>query len=405
MTITKPDPPQLTLLARIRHELRTLLNAIIGYSEMLLEDAEDEKNDEWVSTLEHVLEAGKQVFEIVNQKLDPTSDENTLTQFDPKMLGEQLRQELQAPIELIIFESDTLLHSTMDRNRDDICDDLKKINAAARSFFSKLSVLGELADLQTVAADAGDEPFVAWPIPAVPELRGNILVVDDHETNRDVLARHLERQGHTVRLAEGGRQALEILQAEARTLDLVLLDVVMPEMNGIQVLQHLKDDAATRDIPVIMISALDELDIVVQCIQMGAEDYLPKPFNTVLLKTRTLACLEKKRLRDQEIEYLSNVALVTDAASAVEGKTFDPDDLAEVAKRTDALGQLARVFQRMAREIYAREQCLQQQVRRLRIELDAVRQAQRVTEITECDYFQKLKAETQELRRIIEDGG
>ena len=72
----------------------------------------------------------------------------------------------------------------------------------------------------------------------------------------------------------------------------------------------------------------------------------------------------------------------------VEGKTFDPDDLAEVARRTDALGQLARVFQRMAREIYAREQCLQQQVRRLQIELDVVRQAQRVTEITECDYFQ-----------------
>jgi len=404
MTSKTPDSPQLALLARIRHELRTLLNAIIGYSEMLLEDAEGERNEEWVSTLEDVLEAGKLVSDIVNQKLDPTSEESSLTQFDPKILGEQLRQELQAPLALIIYESDTLLQSAREYHQDDICKDLQKINLAAQSFVSKLSTPEELPGMQTLRTEAGNEAFIAGPISAAPELHGNILVVDDNETNRDVLSRHLARQGHSVRLAEGGQQALGLLKDEARTLDLVLLDVVMPGMNGIQLLQHLKNEPTTRDIPVIMISALDEMDIVVQCIQIGAEDYLPKPFNSVLLKTRTMACLEKKRLRDQEIEYLVNVALITDAAAAVEGKTFDPKDLAEVARRTDALGQLARVFQRMAREVHAREECLHQQVLRLRIELDAARQSQQVSEITESEYFQKLKAETQSLRRIIRDG-
>ncbi|UCC65637.1 MAG: response regulator, partial [Anaerolineae bacterium] len=168
---------------------------------------------------------------------------------------------------------------------------------------------------------------------------GFLLVVDDDELNRDLLTRYLERQGHTVALAENGRRALEMIRKHA--FDLVLLDVMMPEMDGYQVLQHLKANATWRDIPVIMISALDEIDSVVRCIELGAEDYLPKPFDPVLLKARIGAGLEKKRLRDQEVEYLRNVARLTDAAAAVEAGTFDADSLADVAARLDELGQLA----------------------------------------------------------------
>ena len=133
-----------------------------------------------------------------------------------------------------------------------------------------------------------------------------LLVVDDNEDNRFTLTRRLKREGYTnVAVAENGRQALDAL-AE-RPFDLVLLDIMMPEMDGYQVLEHLKSDMALRDIPVIMISALDELDSVVRCIELGAEDYLPKPFNAVLLKARIGACLEKKRLRDQEASYLKQI--------------------------------------------------------------------------------------------------
>ena len=127
---------------------------------------------------------------------------------------------------------------------------------------------------------------------------GYLLVVDDLETNRDVLSRRLERQGYEVASAGSGRQALERLRTE--TFDLVLLDIMMAEMDGYEVLQRLKADAALRHIPVIMISALSEMDSVVRCIEMGAEDYLPKPFNPTLLKARIGACLEKKRARDRE---------------------------------------------------------------------------------------------------------
>jgi class 3 adenylate cyclase len=135
--------------------------------------------------------------------------------------------------------------------------------------------------------------------------QGSMLVVDDVEANRDLLSRRLQRQGHTVVVAENGRQALERLREQQ--FDLILCDIMMPEMNGYQVLEHLKADPALRHIPVIMVSALDDIDSVVRCIELGAEDYLFKPFNPTLLKARINACLEKKRLRDQEQAYLKQL--------------------------------------------------------------------------------------------------
>ena len=135
---------------------------------------------------------------------------------------------------------------------------------------------------------------------------GRVLVVDDNKVSRLLLARGLEQQGHTVTFAENGRLALDMLRA--RPFDLVLLDVIMPELDGEQVLAALTSDPDLRHIPVIMISASDELDSVVRCIELGAEDYLAKPLNAVLLKARIGASLEKKRLRDQQRELIRTFA-------------------------------------------------------------------------------------------------
>ena len=133
-----------------------------------------------------------------------------------------------------------------------------------------------------------------------------LLVVDDNEDNRYTLTRRLKREGYTnLTTANDGREALEALAGQP--FDLVLLDIMMPVMNGYEVLEHINGDEALRDIPVIMISALDELESVVRCIELGAEDYLSKPFNATLLKARVSASLEKKRLRDQEASYLDQL--------------------------------------------------------------------------------------------------
>ena len=224
----------------------------------------------------------------------------------------------------------------------------------------------------------------------------SLLIVDDNSMNRIMLARYITKLGYVASMAQNGRQALEKLEAEP--FDLVLLDVEMPEMDGYEVLERLKAHPRLRDIPVIMISAIEELESVVKCIELGAEDYLPKPFNPVLLQARLTACLERKRLRDQEVDYLQQVGQVIAAAAAIQANTFRPESLDEVARRNDELGQLAVVFQEMARQVYAREQQLQRQVQQLRIEIDQARQASEVAEITESDYFQQLLSKAEELR-------
>jgi class 3 adenylate cyclase len=135
---------------------------------------------------------------------------------------------------------------------------------------------------------------------------GTILIADDNRVNRLLLARGLEHEGHTVAFAEHGGEALELLREQP--FDLMLLDVLMPELDGYEVLAKLKDDPHLRDIPVIVTSALDEIDSVVRCLEMGAEDYLTKPVNPVLLNARIGASLEKKRLRDQQRELIGKFA-------------------------------------------------------------------------------------------------
>jgi adenylate cyclase len=134
---------------------------------------------------------------------------------------------------------------------------------------------------------------------------GRVLVVDDDPLNRMLLTRSLEQEGHRVGSAASGQEALEILRE--KPFDVVLLDIVMPELDGVSVLERLKRDPVLQHVPVIMISAVDEIDTVVRCIEMGAEDYLPKPFNPVLLRARINAALAKKRLHEVERERVREV--------------------------------------------------------------------------------------------------
>lgn len=148
---------------------------------------------------------------------------------------------------------------------------------------------------------------------------GHLLVVDDNKVNRLLLGRGLEQQGHAIAFAENGRQALDMLHAQP--FDLVILDVLMPELDGYQVLEQIVSDQRLRNIPVIMASSSDELDMVARCIQLGAEDYLHKPVNPILLKARISASLEKKRLRDQQRELIRKFA-TEDVADDLEKSGF-----------------------------------------------------------------------------------
>jgi two-component system, sensor histidine kinase and response regulator len=229
---------------------------------------------------------------------------------DPEMAVSHLRHELRTPLNQIIGYSELMIEDAVERGRDDMVPDLEKIRTAGKNLLALVNQIGAEAtpalhgmvagQLDGRAIVRGFHTPVQEPDESLSDTPGVILVVDDNETNRDMLSRRLERQGHRVVSVAGGTEALERVAGEP--FDVVLLDVMMPVMDGYEVLTRLKEDPQARHIPVIMISALDELDSVVRCIEIGAEDYLPKPFNPVLLRARLGASLEKKRLRDREIE-------------------------------------------------------------------------------------------------------
>ena len=210
------------------HELRTPLNQIIGYSELLGEQAEEEGKDSYVLDLGRIVTAAKELLGLLNS------------------------------------------------------------GAPARPATTSDSVKQAIQSIQPVFTPSA-----------------LILVVDDNGMNRDVLKRRLERQGHRIEMAVNGLDALD--QLHLYTFDLVLLDIMMPEMDGYEVLRQMKDSVELSHIPVIMISALDEEDGIARCIEMGADDYLAKPFNPVLLKARIGSSLAKKANHDREVNLIEQL--------------------------------------------------------------------------------------------------
>lgn len=300
------------VLAHLRHELRTPLNAIIGYSEMLLEVAQEDGNPD-ADIYARIRTAGKQLLERVNRALDPSRLDPMSTGIDLAPFAAALRRELADPLDDVLDLSATLLERAARAGGDGPPQELENVLAAARTLLSLVDHVEELASPRTPEAPAPQPlPTQALAQAAVASLRapvditfpglerptGQILVVDDVEANRDLLCRRLKREGHTVWQAADGREALSMIAA--LPFDLVLLDIMMPVLNGYQVLEQLKADTTLFRLPVIVLSALDELDSVVRCVEMGAEDYLTKPFNPILLRARIGACLEKRRLRERE---------------------------------------------------------------------------------------------------------
>lgn len=231
---------------------------------------------------------------------------------------------------------------------------------------------------------------------------GRVLVVEDAPVNRLLLERLVREQGHAVTSVGDGLAALEALAGDGEPpFDVVLLDLIMPGLDGYATLERMKVDPRLSHLPVLIISAVDELDSVVRCIELGALDYLPKPVDPSILRARLRAALAAKWARDLELAYLDAVGRVVDAATSVEDGTFDLSSLDGPAGRDDALGNLARVFRRMASEVKAREEALRAEVRELRIEIDEARQTAKVAEITGSDYFQELRSRAADLRRTV----
>jgi adenylate cyclase len=308
-------------LANMRQELLAPVTALVGYGELLMEEAERLELVDLAPDLERILTAAQELLGVVNRLLDEAAAPAQASRADLGAIQARMRHDLRNPLNAIKGYAELLLEELDELGGAAIRTDLEALLGESASLLARIDPIvdfsrgqdsAELArqDEGAVASMVANLVRTVKPIEArdrPPQETGRILVVDDNASNRDLLYRRLGHDGHQVTRAESGRRALEILAVEE--FDLILLDLMMPELNGFQVLERLKADERLHDIPVIMISGLQETDSVIRCIEAGAEDYLPKPFNPVLLRARISACLERKRWRDRELRYRERIEL------------------------------------------------------------------------------------------------
>ncbi len=311
------------VLAAVRQELSAPVAVILGFAEMLLEDTVRPDLAEFADDLRRIHAAGTQLAKFVDRLLDTADADRAGMTADA--FRSWLRHDLRTPINAVKGYAELMLETAEGRRLAPFATDLKRLIAAAEALLEQVEEIvafdtgGASGTMRSPGRLEGLEllkqsvlPEVASAIRPLAENAaarqvqpGRILVADDNAANRDLLCRRLERHGHQIITAENGIRALAI--ACAQDLDLILLDLMMPRLSGYEALTRLRAMERTAHVPVIVISALDEMESVVRCLDAGAEDYLPKPWNPAILQARVNACLEKKYLRDRERIHLQQL--------------------------------------------------------------------------------------------------
>jgi adenylate cyclase len=319
--VTDPDQRlQRARTAFVRQEFAAPIATILELTEILIEDGRRNEDASWVSDFERIHSAGLSLQEQLGRLVSLATQDWLGAENDSAALSTTLRHDLRTPLNAVKGYGELIMEDARERGHEDLLGDISRIIAAADQLLEQIDNLFGLADTRPLE-NSSTSPLVEISRDLVGEimqsiqpitpkhkpnsLSGRILVVDDTEANRDLLSRRLRRQGHTVATADGGRSALDAVAKSQ--FDLILLDLMMPDINGLEVLNRLKANPVDQHIPVMMISALDEIDSIVRCIEAGAEDYIPKPFDPVLLGARIGACLERKRLRDRELAFIDEL--------------------------------------------------------------------------------------------------
>lgn len=312
-TDPKPDNPMFeaaaagrALLVHLRQELIPPINVVIGYTEILREDAQRNGQGDVVFGVNQIRSAGKRLLTIVNNHLGSAKTATMRLDFDLNALCANLGDEMFPVIEELTEACELLINRQREQGRGQFVADLEKVQSAGERLRGAVAGFNDpsrrgVASRPVEARDFSTQIQNAIAIAPIKDRvveRGLLLIVDGDEVSRDLMARQLKRDGHEIAAASGAGDALRLLRE--RNCDLALLDLMTAGVGDGRMIEQMKSDMALRDVPVIIVSALSELDSVVRCIEMGAEDYLAKPFNPVLLRAKISTHLEKKRLRDQE---------------------------------------------------------------------------------------------------------
>ncbi|MEM7250217.1 MAG: response regulator [Pseudomonadota bacterium] len=326
-------------MAEVRQQLLEPSRALVGYGEELRRDADAAGHDAMLADLERVLSAATSLATQVDHLMDGHRDASA----DQGESDRRLRHDLRTPINAIKGYAEMLIEDLDQFGATEMHDDLERLLGHADTLLDRIDriVTFSREEHGAIVDTPGSNQLANRLVETISAAQashetGRILVVDDIESNRDLLARRLRRDGHDVTLVPGGREALEKL--DRQTFDMVLLDLMMPEMNGFEVLTRMKADRDLRNIPVVMVSALDEMQSVVRCIEAGADDYLTKPFNDHMLKARIKAGLENKVWSDEERQqrrFIREAFSKFVSAAVVDQLLDDPSRLTLGGERVD----------------------------------------------------------------------
>ena len=295
-----------------RSDLSAPVHAIIGVSKRLLEDSTAQKIPGFPADIERIHRAACDMLEFLEAILHPEQLPQDRSDDGLEIMRSRVKHDVLNKLNPIINYSEMWLEDQKSLI-EGFAPDLQLIYESGKRCLVLIDSIWRFPRPEdSEAATAQIDDMLPQLMDLIPpdqghqeRICGRVLVADDNEFNRDILQRHLETQGHTVLLAADGRQTLDIIGAEP--VDVVLLDVLMPHVNGFEILVALKNNPDRRDLPVIMISAIEDIDIIARSIELGADDYLTKPFNSTVLQARITACLEKRHLREQEQIYLAQI--------------------------------------------------------------------------------------------------
>ncbi len=300
------------LISKARHNLKNPVNAILGFSEMLIEDCEDEGFDDILPDLEKIHNSGAEILKIIEESL---SDSNVKVSPDKiSQIGRNMEVSLRTPINTVIGYSEMLQEDAGDINLNTFHEDLDKIIKSGRALTKELDKVISFNPVKFVAEKDKSLSAIKSVLDSIQPLdkyeekkitTGSILVVDDNKNNTALLKKRLQKLRNKVAIANDGIEALNMVNKT--NFDLILLDIIMPNMNGYKVLEFLKKDKRYYEIPIIMLSSMDDLTSIYRCIELGADDYVTKPFDKMILEARISACIEKKLLRDKEKLLLKEI--------------------------------------------------------------------------------------------------
>jgi len=300
------------LISKARHNLKNPVNAILGFSEMLIEDCEDEGFDAIALDLKKIHDSGTEILQIIEESL---SDSNVEVSGDKiSEIGRKMEISLRTPINTVIGYSEMLQEDADDVDIATFYEDLDKIIKSGKALTKEIDNVISFNSTDFVEEKGHNLNAIKGVLTSIQPLNkdekakitsGSILVVDDNKNNTILLKKRLQKLGNYVAIANDGVEALESINKNK--FDLILLDIIMPNMNGYEVLDFMKKDKRYYEIPIIMLSSMDDLTSIYRCIELGADDYVTKPFDKMILEARISACIEKKHLRDKEKLLLEEI--------------------------------------------------------------------------------------------------